>query len=178
MEFTVPLPFAALGVFIFGGLYTLWKFRKISKGINETKNSAIHQSYRNVQLLEAVGYLPSYPPLDPDREMESLAKNWIVHLYSRKNSNLIYARILDCIEAHRFMLHSIRVDKSLTECDHFNRGYLKNSMLYFFLIEILQLKNSERINKFDMFTRDNEYLYNIYDGHFKKLTTLSYQPKT
>jgi hypothetical protein len=177
MQFTVPLPFAALGIFILGGIYTLWKFHKISKAINSTKNSAIHQSYCNVFLREAEGYFPSYPPLDPAREMEALAKNWVVHLYSRKNANLIYARILDCIGAHRFMLHSMKTNKQLCECEHFNIGYLNNSMLYFFLIEILQLKNSERINKFQMFSDRNEYLYDRYNGHFKELTTLSYKPK-
>lgn len=178
MSFTVPLPLAAAFMFVAGALYSLWKYRKTVKTISENQSGSVNQSYRNVALLEASGYLPSYPPLDPDREMESLAQNWVVRLYSRKYANLIYARILDCIDTHRFMLKSMKVDKSLSSSEHFNRGYMQNVQLFFFLIEILQLPNTKRKEQFEAFSADTNYLYDVYDGYFKELTTLSYKTKT
>ncbi|HAS6322929.1 TPA: hypothetical protein I7235_21620 [Vibrio vulnificus] len=178
MSFTVPLPIAAAFMFVGGALYSLWKYRKTVKAISESKSCSIHQSYKNFLLLNAHGYLPSYPPLDPDREMESLAKNWVVRLYSRKNANLIYARILDCIDTHRFMLKSMKIDESLSSSKYFNQSYMQNVQLFFFLIEILQLPSAERKERFESFSADTKYLYDLSNGYFKDLTTLSYRPKT
>ena len=61
-------------------------------------------------LNDSLDYLPSYMSLDPEHEMEDLSKNIIVRLYSGKNAILIYSRLLDCIEAHRSMLHHFRID--------------------------------------------------------------------
>ena len=178
MSFTVPLPIAAASMFVGGALYSLWKYQKTVQIISDNQSCSVHQSYRNVQLLKVQGYLPSYPPLDPDREMESLAKNWVVRLYSRKYANLIYARILDCIDTHRFMLQSMKVDDKLPSSEHFNRNYMQNVQLYFFLIDILQLPNATRKEQFELFFADTNHLYDLYDGYFKNLTTLSYKPKT
>ncbi|WP_318486912.1 hypothetical protein [Photobacterium leiognathi] len=177
MSFTVPLPMAAFTMFVIGALYSIWKFRRTVKKISINQAYSVHQSYKNFILFKANGYLPSYPALDPDREMELLAKNWVVHLYSRKYAKLIYARILDCIDTHRFMLHSMKIDDKLCNSEHFNHNYMQNVQLYFFLIDILQCSNATREVEFKKFSAEPNYLYDLYDGYFKKLTTLFYQSK-
>ncbi|MFB2735123.1 hypothetical protein [Shewanella mangrovisoli] len=115
VSFMIPLPIAAFIMFVGGAIYSIYTFRKVTSKIALNKGTSIHQAYRNYSLLGAVGFLPSYPPLDPDREMEGLAKNWVVKLYSRKKANLMYARILDCIDRHRFMLNSMSTSEDVQQ---------------------------------------------------------------
>ena len=178
IQFTAPLPIVAALTAIGGAIYTVWKFRNVVKQINEVKGKAIHQAYNNYFRADSESYQPSYFPIDPDKEMERLSNSLIVKLYSRKNANLIYARITECIEKHRFLLNSSSIDESLTSNKHFNVNFLNNSILYFFLVDILQKSNSERIKEFKKFDEDNSYIYCRYDGYFKKFTTISYQPET
>lgn len=146
--------------------------------INKSKAKAINQAYKNYFLSDSEFHQPSYFPIDPDKEMEKLSRNWIVKLYSRKNANLIYARIEECIEIHRFLLNSTLIDESLTSNKHFNVNFLNNSILYFFLVDILQKRNKEREIEFKKFEEDNRYIYCRDEGYFKDFTTVSYQPKT
>jgi len=170
IQFNIPLPIAALLVFICGTIYTLWKFHQIVKSINLNKADSVHQAYRNFKLPNG----RNYASLDPEREMERLATNWVVRLYSRKNANLIYARILDCIEKNRFMINSMTIDETISKNLSFKSSYLNNIKLYFFLIDILQLNNRDRIEAFNKFKGNSFFIYDNENGYFKEYTTLAY----
>ena len=174
MQFTTPLPIAAVLTFVFGGMYKVYKFKQVTKKISASKADVIHQAYRNYLLLKAVGHKHTYNSLDPDGEMESLSKNLVVKLYSRKNANLIYARIQDCLAKNRFMLNNIAINENLYKSKYFTVNYLNNTLLYFFFIDILQLGNKEREIEFDKFSENINYLYDSENGYFKQYTTLDY----
>ena len=178
INFTLPLPIAAVLMFIASSIYAIYNFKTVIARIKAKSGTSINQAYKNCIFLETVGYLPSYSPLDPEREMEKLAKNLVVNLYSRKNAKLIYARILDCLEKHRFMLNSMSISDEIRKDPHFNRNFLTNVKMYFFLIDILHLKNKERSAAFEHFSRDNNYLYDDRDGYFKNFTTINFKPET
>lgn len=176
MQFTTPLPIAAALTFVLGGIYKVYKFKQVTKKISSSKADVIHQAYRNYLLLKAIGHNPRYISLDPDGEMESLSKNLVVKLYSRKNANLIYARIQDCLAKNRFMLNNIAINENLYQSKYFNVNYLNNTLLYFFFIDILQLENKEREVEFDKFSENINYLYDPENGYFRQYTTLNYVP--
>ncbi len=176
IQFTAPLPIAAFFTVIGGAIYTLFKFRRVVKSVNELKGEAINQAYKNYFLCESTGHQAIYPSLDPDKEMEKLCKSWVVRLYSRKHANLLYSRIEDCLDKRKFLLNSTSLDESLTISKYFNVNYLNNLILYFFLVDLLQKSNSERIKEFERFDSDNSYIYCRYDGYFKEYTTISYKP--
>ena len=178
ISFTLPLPIAAVLMFIASSIYSIYTFKTVIARVDAKKGKSINQAYKNCIFLEAHGYLPSYSPLDPGREMESLSKNWIIKIYSRKNAKLIYARILDCLEKHRFMLNSMSISDEIRKDLYFNRSFLNNVKLYFFLIDILQLKNNARSEEFARFASENDYLYDDSHGYFKHFTTISYNPET
>jgi hypothetical protein len=175
IQFNIPLPIVALITFIAGGIYKIWKLRYVAKAINMHQGKTINESYKNVFLIDAEGFLPKYLPLDPDREMEDLSRNILVRLYSGKSSISIYSRILDCVESHRAMLLQYSVNESLRTCKHYNDSYFKNVLLYFFLIELLTMKKEIRTEKFSKFKKDTQFLYDNTDGYFKKYTTISFQ---
>ena len=175
IQFTTPLPIFTVLITIGGAIYTVFNFRKAVKKINKFKANAINKAYKNYLYSGSELYQPSYLPIDPDKEMENLCNNFIVKLYSRKNASLIYARIAECIEKHRFLLNSTLIDETLTSNKHFNVNFLNNSMLYFFLVDILQKNNAERIKEFKKFDENNRYIYCRESGYFKNFTTLSYQ---
>lgn len=176
IQLTAPLPIAALLTAVGGAFYTLFKFREVVKSVNKFKGEAINQAYKNYFLSESTEYQAIYPSLDPDKEMEKLCKSWVVRLYSRKHANLLYSRIEDCLDKRKFLLNSTSIDKSLTTSKYFNENYLNNLILYFFLVDLLQKSNSDRVKEFERFDSDNNYIYCLYDGYFKEYTTISYQP--
>ncbi|HFG1959406.1 TPA: hypothetical protein ACGF6D_003533, partial [Vibrio cholerae] len=176
IQLTAPLPIATIITVLGGAIYTIFKFRRVIKSINEHKGKAISQAFKNFHLCETELHQAIYPPLDPDKEMESLCKSWIVRVYSGKHANLLYSRVEDCLCTHKFLLNSAIVDESLNKRKYFNKSYLNNLILYFFLVDLLQKNNDDRIKELELFDSDKNYIYCPTNGYFKEYTTISYQP--
>ncbi|PMN90426.1 hypothetical protein [Enterovibrio norvegicus] len=171
--FTVPLPVVAFALAVAGWIYKIYIFKVTIRDINKIKRNSIRLAYENYLFCEANNYMPKYSVLDPEKEMEKLCKHWVIRLYTLKNASLIYSRIEDCIEKRDFLLNHSLLDKELTGSKYFNLNYYNNLILYFFLIDLLQMSYKDRIIEFTKFDNDNSYLYCRENGYFKDYLSLN-----
>lgn len=174
INMTIPLPISMIFIWIAGAIYTNYQRNKLINRISKYKNDNIYESYLNCLPIGTKREL-IYCKLDPTREMKMLSENWIVKFTSSKHSRLIYARILDCIETHNFMINNLNINSALGMTYEYNKVFFQNTLLFYFLIELLQLPKKESLKHFESFSNNTSYLYDTSVGYFKDVTTLSYK---
>lgn len=147
-----------------------------AKNINEKAASDINLSYKNYFLVDAPGYQPKIPNIDPAGAMKLITTKKITRLMSG-NIPVILQRIEDCLKYQNSTIKQLQSNTSLYKEKRFMLKILNNTLLYHFMVSLLILSKSNRNTQFKTFSNNIIYLYDLQDGHFKDYTTISYSSK-
>ncbi len=151
--------------------YVVFKQKYLIKKIKKNKLSILNQAKKNINNQKVGSYFPLYPALDPEGDITGLVKSKLVNLCSCKFNNLIYKRILCCIDDHHTLMYSAFDDKT-SSTSMFKSDYLNNVKMYFFLIDLIQMTTKDRIYTFNEIKEIDSSLYENCQFYLKNYTQL------
>ncbi len=174
MEYKIVVPSFIILVTIIVVLFKLIRFFLCVKGIQKKQASDINNYYKGYYLSEDLINKVNLPNLDPAGFIQLFVSKKIIRIVFWGNIPIILQRIEECIDRYKEMVEKIRIDQSLSKDKIFMLTFFNNTLLYHFMIELLVLNRGDRNDLFNKFSKNKNFLYDLYDGYFKAYSTISY----